>query len=183
MFSSPQNVSAVNGCCCIQGRAFPCNLRKQINIQIIQIKLFSVPFLTDLMYVLWMLLVSLAWNWNAWFIPVRWAFPYQTPDNIYYWLLADYLCDLIYILDITIFQPRLQFVRGGDIVVSRGRSLVFKILFYSCSTITSLYGLTVSPCFFSMTKKRWGKIIWKPSVSKWVAVFCWGFLFLIFSLA
>ncbi len=70
------------------------------------------------MYVLWMLLVSLAWNWNAWFIPVRWAFPYQTPDNIYYWLLTDYLCDLIYILDITIFQPRLQFVRGGDIVVS-----------------------------------------------------------------
>lgn len=65
-----------------------------------------------------MLLVSLAWNWNAWFIPVRWAFPYQTPDNIYYWLLTDYLCDLIYILDITIFQPRLQFVRGGDIVVS-----------------------------------------------------------------
>lgn len=70
------------------------------------------------MYVLWMFLVSLAWNWNMWFIPVRWAFPYQTPDNIYYWLLTDYLCDLIYILDITVFQPRLQFVRGGDIVVS-----------------------------------------------------------------
>lgn len=65
-----------------------------------------------------MFLVSLAWNWNVWFIPVRWAFPYQTPDNIYYWLLTDYLCDLIYILDLTIFQPRLQFVRGGDIVVS-----------------------------------------------------------------
>lgn len=70
------------------------------------------------MYVLWMFLVSLAWNWNVWFIPVRWAFPYQTPDNIYYWLLTDYLCDLIYILDIAVFQPRLQFVRGGDIVVS-----------------------------------------------------------------
>lgn len=66
-----------------------------------------------------MFLVSLAWNWNAWFIPVRWAFPYQTPDNIYYWLLTDYLCDLIYILDLTVFQPRLQFVRGGDVVVSK----------------------------------------------------------------
>uniref|UniRef100_A0A3B4ZES2 Cyclic nucleotide gated channel subunit beta 1b n=1 Tax=Stegastes partitus TaxID=144197 RepID=A0A3B4ZES2_9TELE len=75
------------------------------------------PF--TLMYVLWMFLVSLAWNWNVWFIPVRWAFPYQTPDNIYYWLLTDYLCDLIYILDITIFQPRLQFVRGGDIVCDK----------------------------------------------------------------
>ena len=72
------------------------------------------------MYVLWMFLVSLAWNWNVWFIPVRWAFPYQTPDNIYYWLLTDYLCDLIYILDISVFQPRLQFVCGGDIVVSGG---------------------------------------------------------------
>ncbi|KAJ0069573.1 hypothetical protein NL108_010389, partial [Boleophthalmus pectinirostris] len=80
----------------------------------------SVP--SDLMYVLWMFLVSLAWNWNVWFIPVRWAFPYQTPDNIYYWLLTDYICDLIYILDITVFQPRLQFVRGGDIVVSELQS-------------------------------------------------------------
>lgn len=71
----------------------------------------------DLMYVLWMMLVCLAWNWNVWLIPVRWAFPYQTPDNIYYWLLTDYLCDFIYIMDIALFQPRLQFVRGGDIVV------------------------------------------------------------------
>uniref|UniRef100_A0A3Q1AVP8 Cyclic nucleotide-binding domain-containing protein n=1 Tax=Amphiprion ocellaris TaxID=80972 RepID=A0A3Q1AVP8_AMPOC len=77
----------------------------------------SIDPFTNLMYVLWMFLVSLAWNWNVWFIPVRWAFPYQTPDNIYYWLLTDYLCDLIYILDITVFQPRLQFVHGGDIVV------------------------------------------------------------------
>lgn len=32
----------------------------------------------------------------------------------------DYLCDGIYILDIFVMQPRLQFVRGGDIVVSEG---------------------------------------------------------------
>uniref|UniRef100_A0A3B5K9B0 Cyclic nucleotide gated channel subunit beta 1b n=1 Tax=Takifugu rubripes TaxID=31033 RepID=A0A3B5K9B0_TAKRU len=76
----------------------------------------SIDPFTNLMYVLWMMLVCLAWNWNVWFIPVRWAFPYQTPDNIYYWLLTDYLCDFIYIMDITVFQPRLQFVRGGDIV-------------------------------------------------------------------
>ncbi|XP_053175972.1 LOW QUALITY PROTEIN: cyclic nucleotide-gated cation channel beta-1-like [Scomber japonicus] len=79
----------------------------------------SIDPFTNLMYVLWMFLVSLAWNWNAWFIPVRWAFPYQTPDNIYYWLLTDYLCDLIYILDLTVFQPRLQFVRGGDVVYDK----------------------------------------------------------------
>ncbi|KAM9807954.1 uncharacterized protein ACB057_005786 [Neosynchiropus ocellatus] len=76
----------------------------------------SIDPFTNLMYVLWMFLVTLAWNWNAWFIPVRWAFPYQTPENISYWLLTDYLCDLIYILDIAVFQPRLQFIRGGDVV-------------------------------------------------------------------
>ncbi|XP_037539315.1 cyclic nucleotide-gated cation channel beta-3 [Nematolebias whitei] len=76
----------------------------------------SIDPFTNLMYVLWMFLVCLAWNWNVWFIPVRWAFPYQTPENIHYWLLTDYLCDLIYILDISVFQPRLQFVSGGDIV-------------------------------------------------------------------
>lgn len=76
----------------------------------------SLP--TDLIYILWLFLVVLAWNWNCWLIPVRWAFPYQTPDNIHLWLLMDYLCDLIYFLDITVFQMRLQFVRGGDIIVS-----------------------------------------------------------------
>uniref|UniRef100_A0A2K6GK90 Cyclic nucleotide-gated cation channel modulatory subunit n=1 Tax=Propithecus coquereli TaxID=379532 RepID=A0A2K6GK90_PROCO len=78
----------------------------------------SIDPLTNLMYILWLFFVVLAWNWNCWLIPVRWAFPYQTPGNIHLWLLMDYLCDLIYFLDITLFQMRLQFVRGGDIIVS-----------------------------------------------------------------
>uniref|UniRef100_A0A3P8RIN0 Cyclic nucleotide gated channel subunit beta 1a n=1 Tax=Amphiprion percula TaxID=161767 RepID=A0A3P8RIN0_AMPPE len=73
----------------------------------------------NLIYVLWLFLVVAAWNWNVWLIPVRWAFPYQTPENIHLWLLADYTCDLIYVLDILVFQPRLQFVRGGDIVCDK----------------------------------------------------------------
>uniref|UniRef100_A0A3B4VKM6 Cyclic nucleotide gated channel subunit beta 1b n=1 Tax=Seriola dumerili TaxID=41447 RepID=A0A3B4VKM6_SERDU len=93
-----------------------CDLSTTTPLSIISLFNSLISSSADLMYVLWMFLVSLAWNWNVWFIPVRWAFPYQTPDNIYYWLLTDYLCDLIYILDITVFQPRLQFVRGGDIV-------------------------------------------------------------------
>lgn len=73
------------------------------------------------MYILWLFFVVLAWNWNCWLIPVRWAFPYQTPDNVHLWLLMDYVCDLIYLLDITVFQIRLQFVRGGDIIVRPGQ--------------------------------------------------------------
>uniref|UniRef100_A0A667IFM8 Cyclic nucleotide-binding domain-containing protein n=1 Tax=Lynx canadensis TaxID=61383 RepID=A0A667IFM8_LYNCA len=79
----------------------------------------SIDPLTNLMYILWLFFVVLAWNWNCWLIPVRWAFPYQTPNNIHLWLAMDYLCDLIYFLDITVFQLRLQFVRGGDIITDK----------------------------------------------------------------
>ncbi|XP_029821370.1 cyclic nucleotide-gated cation channel beta-1 [Manacus vitellinus] len=79
----------------------------------------SIDPLTNLMYVLWLFFVVMAWNWNCWLIPVRWAFPYQTPANIHCWLLVDYLCDLIYLLDILVFQTRLQFVQGGDIITDK----------------------------------------------------------------
>ncbi|KAM6324922.1 cyclic nucleotide-gated channel beta-1 [Podargus strigoides] len=79
----------------------------------------SIDPLTNQMYVLWLFFVVMAWNWNCWLIPVRWAFPYQTPENIHLWLLMDYLCDLIYLLDIVVFQTRLQFVRGGDIITDK----------------------------------------------------------------
>ncbi|KAM4744836.1 cyclic nucleotide-gated channel beta-1 isoform 2-T2 [Anableps anableps] len=79
----------------------------------------SIDPFTDLIYVIWLFFVVAAWNWNVWLIPVRWAFPYQTPENIHLWLLADYTCDFIYIADILVFQPRLQFVRGGDIVCDK----------------------------------------------------------------
>lgn len=89
-----------------------------------------------------------AWNWNVWLIPVRWAFPYQTPDNIHLWLLADYSCDLIYIADILVFQPRLQFVRGGDIVVSGTEGIKVCLLGLSSATVTP-------NCFyFSVTKRK-----------------------------
>ncbi|KFQ54712.1 Cyclic nucleotide-gated cation channel beta-1, partial [Pelecanus crispus] len=79
----------------------------------------SIDPLTNLMYVLWLFFVVMAWNWNCWLIPVRWAFPYQTPANIHCWLLVDYLCDLVYLLDILIFQTRLQFIQGGDIITDK----------------------------------------------------------------
>uniref|UniRef100_A0A8C7GSE0 Cyclic nucleotide gated channel subunit beta 1b n=1 Tax=Oncorhynchus kisutch TaxID=8019 RepID=A0A8C7GSE0_ONCKI len=89
----------------------------------------SIDPFTNLVYVLWLFFVTLAWNWNMWLIPVRWAFPYQTPSNIYLWLVTDYLCDLIYILDILVFQPRLQFVRSGDIVfTNKGDLLIGQLL-------------------------------------------------------
>ncbi|TST73090.1 Cyclic nucleotide-gated cation channel beta-1 [Bagarius yarrelli] len=90
----------------------------------------SIDPYTDMIYVVWLFFVMSAWNYNVWLIPVRWAFPYQTSENIHLWLLADYLCDTIYIMDIVVFQPRLQFVRGGDIVMDVISLFPLDVLYY-----------------------------------------------------
>lgn len=79
----------------------------------------SVAIFPDRFYLLWLLLVTIAYNWNCWLIPLRVVFPYQTPDNVHYWLFTDIVCDIIYLFDLLLIQPRLQFMRGGDIIVSR----------------------------------------------------------------
>ncbi|NXJ85436.1 CNGB3 protein, partial [Trogon melanurus] len=78
----------------------------------------SIDSYTDRRYVAWLMLVTIAYNWNCWFIPLRFVFPYQTPSNIIYWIAIDIICDICYLCDLLIFQPRVQFLRGGDIIVS-----------------------------------------------------------------
>ncbi|MBZ3884486.1 Cyclic nucleotide-gated cation channel beta-3, partial [Sciurus carolinensis] len=77
----------------------------------------SIDSHTDRLYLLWLLLITIAFNWNCWFIPLRLVFPYQTPDNTLYWLITDIMCDIIYLSDMLFFQPRLQFVKGGEIIM------------------------------------------------------------------
>ncbi|XP_037659113.1 cyclic nucleotide-gated cation channel beta-3 [Choloepus didactylus] len=77
----------------------------------------SIDSHTDQLYLLWLLLVAIAFNWNCWLIPLRLVFPYQTPDNTCYWLITDIIGDIIYLCDMLLIQPRLQFIRGGDIIV------------------------------------------------------------------
>uniref|UniRef100_A0A3B3RIY9 Cyclic nucleotide gated channel subunit beta 1a n=1 Tax=Paramormyrops kingsleyae TaxID=1676925 RepID=A0A3B3RIY9_9TELE len=138
-----------------------------------------------LIYVIWLFFVTMAWNWNLWLIPVRWAFPYQTANNLHLWLLADYLCDAVYILDILVFQPRLQFVRAGDIVVRTGTlsctlllqafvSFIFndrleavlsKAYIYRVILTTTylLYSLHINACLF-----YWGSAYEGLGSTKWV---------------
>lgn len=78
-----------------------------------------VSIFLDRFYLLWLLLVTIAFNWNCWLIPLRIIFPYQTPNNARYWLITDIICDAIYLFDLLLIQPRLQFIRRGDIIVSR----------------------------------------------------------------
>ncbi|XP_004393822.1 PREDICTED: cyclic nucleotide-gated cation channel beta-3 [Odobenus rosmarus divergens] len=77
----------------------------------------SIDSYRDRLYLLWLLLVTIAYNWNCWLIPLRFVFPYQTPDNAHYWFITDLICDIIYLCDMLLIQPRLQFIKGGDIIV------------------------------------------------------------------
>ncbi|XP_063183215.1 cyclic nucleotide-gated cation channel beta-3 [Chroicocephalus ridibundus] len=79
----------------------------------------SIDSYTDRRYVAWLMLVTVAYNWNCWFIPLRFVFPYQTPSNIIYWFTIDFICDICYLCDLLIFQPRVQFLKGGDIITDR----------------------------------------------------------------
>ncbi|XP_044280264.1 cyclic nucleotide-gated cation channel beta-3 [Varanus komodoensis] len=79
----------------------------------------SIDAYTDRRYIGWLFLVTVAYNWNCWFIPLRLVFPVQTSSNMIYWIIIDILCDICYICDLVIFQPRVQFVRGGDIITDR----------------------------------------------------------------
>lgn len=75
------------------------------------------PF-TDRHYIAWLSVVTLAFNYNTWFITARLCFPYHTETTIPFWFAADVLADFIYLMDSIIFQPRKQFVKAGDIIVS-----------------------------------------------------------------
>uniref|UniRef100_K7GE96 Cyclic nucleotide gated channel subunit beta 3 n=1 Tax=Pelodiscus sinensis TaxID=13735 RepID=K7GE96_PELSI len=79
----------------------------------------SIDAYTDRRYVAWLLIITIAYNWNCWFIPLRCVFPVQRESNIVYWILVDIVCDICYICDLVVFQPRIQFVKGGDIITDK----------------------------------------------------------------
>uniref|UniRef100_A0AAR2KC56 Cyclic nucleotide-binding domain-containing protein n=1 Tax=Pygocentrus nattereri TaxID=42514 RepID=A0AAR2KC56_PYGNA len=79
------------------------------------------PF-TDRRYIKWLSVVTVAYNYNIWFATARLCFPYHTPAAVPFWILFDILSDIINVIDIIIFQPRLQFVKGGDIIKDRPMS-------------------------------------------------------------
>uniref|UniRef100_A0A8C5QBA9 Cyclic nucleotide gated channel subunit beta 3 n=1 Tax=Leptobrachium leishanense TaxID=445787 RepID=A0A8C5QBA9_9ANUR len=92
------------------------SLRKRLQSLMIP---HTIDAYTDPHYVFWLFLITLSFNWNCWFIPLRCVFPFQTSNNLFYWMVMDYTCDAIYLLDMFVFQPRLQFIKGGDIIVNR----------------------------------------------------------------
>ncbi|CAH0726135.1 unnamed protein product, partial [Brenthis ino] len=68
-------------------------------------------------YISWLLFVTFCYSYNAWCIALRATFPYQTPENTPFWMIADYFCDFIYLLDVIFVKPRLMFLNEGFWVV------------------------------------------------------------------
>ncbi|XP_072855192.2 cyclic nucleotide-gated channel beta-3 isoform X1 [Pogona vitticeps] len=79
----------------------------------------SIDAYTDRRYIGWLFCVTLAYNWNCWLIPFRITFPVHTESNMIYWSMVDLICDICYLCDLLLFQPRVQFVKGGDIITDK----------------------------------------------------------------
>ncbi|KAJ8729192.1 hypothetical protein PYW08_000773 [Mythimna loreyi] len=82
-----------------------------------QLSAFCDPFMPidpqGRRYISWLLLVTFCYSYNAWCVALRATFPYQTPENTPYWMVADYMCDIVYILDTAFVKPRLMFLNEG----------------------------------------------------------------------
>ncbi|XP_023313009.1 cyclic nucleotide-gated cation channel beta-1 [Anoplophora glabripennis] len=89
-----------------------------------QTKLEKASFLTTFLdrkiidpngkiYVTWMSVAAMAVLYNAWVIPLRSTFPYQTVDSRPIWMTFDYLADLVYLIDMVLVQPRVKYVNEG----------------------------------------------------------------------
>ncbi|XP_022344141.2 uncharacterized protein LOC111137130 isoform X4 [Crassostrea virginica] len=79
-------------------------------------KYFQFPSILEpqsKIYMCWLALVTLCFTYNVSVIPLRGVFPYQSPGNLTYWLICDYLSDLVYLLDVLIFKPRLTYLNSG----------------------------------------------------------------------
>lgn len=85
-------------------------------------------------YIAWLFIVSLSFLYNAWVIPLRSSFPYQTPENTKYWIAMDICADVIYLLDILFVKHRLMYLYEGFWVKDKNltrknymRKLQFKV--------------------------------------------------------
>ncbi|XP_045471904.1 cyclic nucleotide-gated cation channel beta-1 isoform X2 [Harmonia axyridis] len=69
------------------------------------------------LYLGWMFFVTVTFLYNAWVIPLRSTFPYQTPENRIIWMVFDYLTDFVYLIDMIVIQPKVKYLEDGFWVI------------------------------------------------------------------
>ncbi|KAL9892256.1 cyclic nucleotide-gated ion channel subunit B isoform 1-T1 [Glossina fuscipes fuscipes] len=97
-------------------------------------------------YIAWLSVVSISFLYNAWVIPLRSTFPFQTPENTNTWLIMDFCADIIYLLDVVFFKHRLMYLFEGFWVKDKNltrknymRKLQFKLDLLSLLPLELLY--------------------------------------------
>lgn len=85
-------------------------------------------------YISWLCVVSLTFLYNAWVIPLRSSFPFQTEDNTNTWLTMDFCGDVIYLIDVVLMKHRVMYLYEGFWVRNKNltrknymRKLQFKV--------------------------------------------------------
>ncbi|KAH8291391.1 hypothetical protein KR054_011091, partial [Drosophila jambulina] len=97
-------------------------------------------------YISWLCVVSLSFLYNAWVIPLRSSFPFQTKENTNIWLACDFCADIIYLLDVVFFKHRVMYLFEGFWVKNKNltrknymRKLQFKLDLLALLPLELLY--------------------------------------------
>ncbi|XP_071177137.1 uncharacterized protein [Mytilus edulis] len=116
---------------CCRSTRFTCKLPKVFEAQ-------------SKIYMGWLFLVTCTFMYNAYSIPLRASFQtrYMDDKNKLYWLLADYTADVIYLLDILVFKPRLTYLVSGlnetDVKKTRKHYMKKSIFKFDCLSLMPL---------------------------------------------
>lgn len=65
------------------------------------------------LYISWLMIVTVAYTYNSWVLPLRCCFPYQTESNLKAWMYADYTMDFIYLMDLVVVKSRVMYLSDG----------------------------------------------------------------------
>ncbi|CRL08100.1 CLUMA_CG020995, isoform A [Clunio marinus] len=97
-------------------------------------------------YISWLFIVTLSFLYNAFVIPLRTSFPFQTTENKHIWIITDLCCDVIYLIDLLFIKHRTMYLYEGfwirDCQLTRKnymRKLQFKLDVFSLIPLDLLY--------------------------------------------